>query len=402
MATHDEGRAAPLLALLATAIVTGACAGMVASVFIWLVAKGSHLLWVDLPKQVGVSPFNSWWMFAVPVVGGALVGVGQRVLGNYPISIEEAMETWKAGGHIETVVVPKTFVNSFIALVTGGPVGFEAALTGIIGGMATWISDRVGSAGRMVRQAWGAERVDNLPKAIQELPIWLAVTAGLLAFHWSPLQGLDLGFRFSSSSADLGLKVGLLVFVFAAVVVVPVAWVIVLIRKAERATLFRRSPILIGMAGGLVFAVMAIPDSLVLFSGQQGIQQLPTASHGSLAYILIAKWLALVVALYAGWRGGPVFPTFTAVAAGAVLVAAALGTNPDPVMMAGIAAVSTVFLKGKAPLGFALTLYVVPLSFAGVILVGCLGAAVAFAVAGSLGVLPNPTTTESAAPAAGT
>jgi H+/Cl- antiporter ClcA len=371
----------------------------VAAIFLWAVARGTHLLWVDVPAHFGIDAFGSWWLFAVPIVGGALVGVGQRFLGNYPISIDEALTTWKSGGHIDVVAVPKTFANSFVSLAFGGPVGFEAALTGILGGMATWISGRLNRVGQMVRQAWGAERVDALPHALRELPIWLTVISGLLAFHWWPFGGLDLGFRFASSSDTMGVSGGLLVFAFSAVVVVPVAWMIDVVRRAERATLFQRSPILIGMAGGVVFAAMAIPDSLVLFSGQQGIQQLPSTATGTLAYVMVAKWLALVIALLAGWRGGPVFPTFTAVAACAVLVASALGANPDFVMIAGIAAVSTVFLKGKVPLGFVLTLYAVPLSFAAVILVGCLGAATAFAITGSMGMLPSTGAADTGAPA---
>ena len=180
----------------------------------------------------------------------------------------------------------------------------------------------------------------------------------------------------------------LAVFGFAALVVVPAAWAISVVSRAESATLFRRSPILAGMAGGLLFALLAVPNEFVLFSGQQGIQQLPGLGGWSLLYITVAKWVALVVALLAGWRGGPVFPTFTAIAAFGVLMSGPIQVSPDLLMIAGITAISVVFVKGKLVLAFVLCLYPVPLSYAAVILVGCLGAATALAIARSLGALP--------------
>ena len=57
-------------------------------------------------------------------------------------------------------------------------------------------------------------------------------------------------------------------------------------------------------------------------------------------------------------------------------------------MVAGAAAVSVVFLQGRVPAAFVLALYVAPLSYAGVILVGAIGSATALALAGSLHLLP--------------
>ena len=76
-------------------------------------------------------------------------------------------------------------------------------------------------------------------------------------------------------------------------------------------------------------------------------------------------------------------------------------------MVAGAAAVSVVFLQGKIPAAFVLALYVAPLSYAGVILVGAVGSATALAVAGSLHLLPTaapapPAPDETAAPAPAT
>jgi H+/Cl- antiporter ClcA len=386
----NRGRPASLTALLVTALVTGAFAGLIAAAFIWLIEEGTALVWGELPEAIGVDPFDSWWIIVVPIIGGLLVGVGQIVLGNYPRPLEEAIATWKQGGHIDPDVAPKTAVNSAFALLAGGPVGFEAALTGVVGGTGTWVCERITSVGHLVRQAWGAEHIDGVPDTVRHLPYWLAAVAGLFTFHWLPFGSIDMGFRFTDFDGRLGVGGGLAAFAFGGLVAVPVAWAVAAVQRAEHASYFRRSPIIVGMAGGLAFALLAIPNELVLFSGQQGIQLLPDATTGDLVYIAIAKWAALVIALYAGWRGGPIFPTYVSVAAVGVLVDELVDVGPDIMIVAGIAAAGVVFARGSVPMAFILTLYPVQLTYASVILAGCIGGAAGLAIARSLGGLPTP------------
>ncbi len=388
MDQNVPNRPIKLIELLLTAILGGAFAGFVIGAFIWMIEQGEKFLWSDLPSHFGIDPYKSWWLFAIPIAGGVLVGLGQIVFGNYPRPIDESVATLKAGGRIEPETVPKSGFNSLIALITGGPVGFEAAITSVLGGTATWVGRRISSVGELVNEAWDTKGVEGVPRALHQLPYWLAALAGLFTYRWLPFGGIDLGFRFADFNGGLTVGQGLGAFAMALVVIVPAAWAIQGARSAEKATFYRRSPILIAVAGAIIFALMAVPDHLVLFSGQEGIQMLPDASNGILAYVTIAKWLALIVAFLAGWRGGPIFPTYTAVAAFAVLVTNLLGASPHVYMVAAITAVSIVFVKGSVPLAFILTLYPVPLSYAAVILIGCVGGAVALAVARSAGVLP--------------
>ena len=381
-------------ALLAVAIVGGALAALIAASFIWLYESGLDLVWDTLPEQVGVDPYSSWWPFAILIGGGLLVGLGQILLGNQPESIEKVLAKWKAHGHVEPRTIPATMVNSVFALVAGGPVGFEAALTGLIGGSATWISDRVRGARRFVRQAFGAEDDDSLPRAVRQLPYWLAAVGGLVTYRWLPFGQLDTSFRFGTFDGDLDAGVVLVGFGFAAVVALPIAWAAHVAQRAENAARFRRAPIPFAMGAGLVFALMALPTHLVLFSGQPGYQSLPEVGYGTLAYLVVAKWVALVIALGAGWRGGPVFPLFFSVSAAAVLLADGLGLETDIVMVAGTAAVSSVFLKGRIAAAFLLTLYVAPPSYAVVIVIGAAGAAAALALAGPARLLPPEPTTD--------
>lgn len=170
----------------------------------------------------------------------------------------------------------------------------------------------------------------------------------------------------------------------------PVAWALSVVRRAEEATFFRRSPVFIGMAGGALFATLALGNEFVLFSGQEAIGNLDQFGVGEQLYLTVAKWLALVLALFAGWRGGPIFPMFLAVASLAHALDGLIDVPPAALTAAGLAAVSAVFARGAVVVAFVLTLYVVPLGFAGVILLGCVAGAVALTIARSLGALPAP------------
>lgn len=384
------GRFGSSAALVVTAVVTGALVGVLTAAFIWTYEEGLDLVWTELPDQFDVDPFESWWLPAVLLTGGLLVGLCQRFVGDLPIPIDDAIDRWRTGGRIEASTVPGSALNSAVVLVLGGPVGFEAALTGIIGGGASWVSDRVGPVGRRVRQAWGAARVEGLPDGLQDVPYWLAALAGLFTYRWLPFGHLDLGFRFSPEHGELGITDVAVVVGFAALVTPLVVWAVVAIKGAEGLVARRRSPVGFALGGAVAFTLLALVDHLVLFSGQEGIQQLPGTAVLTLLYLTLAKWLALCIALGTGWRGGPVFPMFFSVAAFGATVDGLVDVDPHLVMIAGIAAVSTVFLKGRIVLAFVLTLYAVPLTFGIVILLGCAGAAAAMTLGRSAGILPAP------------
>ena len=386
-----EGAAAVLGALLVTAAASGAAAGVVAACFIGLVEAGTNLVWSTVPAAAGVQPFDSWWLFAVPILGGVLVGLGRRFLGAHPEPLERILAEWRAGRPVSPKTIPATVLNSLAALITGGPVGFEAALAGLVGGLAAWVGNRVSSLGLLIRQAWGAARVDALPKSTTSLPYWLAAVAGLLAYRALPFGQLDFGFRFDSFSGQLGLGDVAVVFLFAAVISVPVAWAAAAVVRAEGAAVANRFPLPAAVIGGLLFATLALGSEFVLFSGQEGIQRLVGLSTGTLLYLgrremagpghraddRLARWADL--------------PLFFSAAALAIAVQPLLGVAPDVLVMAGVSAVSVVFLRGNVPAAFLLSLYVAPFSYTGIILIAALGAATAFAVAGNLRIVPART-----------
>lgn len=381
-------RAASTGALLATAAVAGAVAGAMAAGFIWLVEGAVHLVWSTIPGWLDLDPFASWWLVAILVLGGLLVGLGQKYVGDYPVPLETNLQLWRNGGRVDPRTLPPTLAASLVNLGMGGPLGFEAALTGIVGACATWVGDRIRSVGTWVREAWGAQRIDGLPTQVRRLPYYLSGVSGLLVYRWLPFGQIDMGFRFTPELEHLGIRDAAVAFGFALVVAVPAAWAAAVVHRAEAATLYRRAPVLAGIAGGLAVAALAAGNQFVLFSGQESLQHLVTLGTGSLVFLAVAKWVALSVALLTGWRGGPIFPLFLAVSALAVACASLLGVDPTILMIAGITTVSLTLLRGNITAAFVLSLYVVPLAFTELMLIGVVGAALGYGLAGAAGLLP--------------
>ena len=113
-------------------------------------------------------------------------------------------------------------------------------------------------------------------------------------------------------------------------------------------------------------------------------------SDGALLYVTVAKFAALLIAVSTGWRGGPIFPLYTSIGAFAIVAADVVGATTDTVQVAALAAVSTVILKGNVPGALVLTLYVVPVSYGFVMVIGSVAAVVVLALLRTSGVIPTP------------
>lgn len=387
---RGRGRASSVALLFGVAALAGAGAAFVGAVFIFVVEQAVALVWEDLPGALGVEPFGVAWTLAIPVLGGALVGLGSRYLGDYPTSLEETLQRWRSGAAPDPKAGPASAVNSLAALAAGGPLGFEAALTSVLGATVEALHRRVRAAGHLVREAWGADRIEGLPRWARSLPAWTSALVGLATFLTLPFGTLDLGFRLEPAEGWAGPRVLVVAAVVAAAAAVPSAWAVAVVRRAEHAGLHHRAPVLSGMVGGLLFAVLALGDSYVLFSGQQALAHIAGLGTGSLLYLALAKWAALVIALVAGWRGGPFFPLFLAVSSLAVAVHGPLGVEPELAVAAAIAAVSVVIVRGRVLVGFVLALYVVPLGYAGTLLVGAAAAAGVLALGARFALVPRP------------
>jgi H+/Cl- antiporter ClcA len=96
----------------------------------------------------------------------------------------------------------------------------------------------------------------------------------------------------------------------------------------------------VGLVAVLFRAITDAPTSLVLFSGEDALAPLiAETSAGVLVAVVVAKGLAYVISLTAGFRGGPTFPAIALGVAVGVLASLVLpGLDLTPAVIAGLAA----------------------------------------------------------------
>jgi H+/Cl- antiporter ClcA len=321
---------------------------------------GIHaLLWEDLPDAFGVA--QNAFLFVVPVcvVGGVLVGVARKRLGEHPKGLEEALVDFRRDRGFDYRHIPQAIVTSILSLGFGAALGPEAALVAIIGGLGTAIGRFVttnaaraqalvyaglaGSLGALFSTP-GAAALPIDDTYARERPgrVWL-ILPGLAAAGagWWVFATLSSGsgyfdytypsYRFAAS--DLGW-----VLVATAAGTVLGLLLVVTGRGTDRiAGRLRSRPVLQSACGGLALGLLASASALVLFSGHEGIQTLIDDTGASIGFLLgvaAAKLAATTLCLSTGWKGGRFFPTMFMGAAVGLALSAALPSLPTMICLA--------------------------------------------------------------------
>ncbi len=385
------------------AVVLGGVGALVTVGFIKLLEWLTDLLWTDLADALGATTAD--WEFVLPVciVGGVLVGMCTRVLGDWPKSLETALADFRRDRAFDYRHLPNSLVASLVALTFGAALGPEAALVAIVGGLASWIGRVIRLGGRAAESLdyvgvmaalgtlFGTAGAAVLPleagdeptppghRLVVLLPGVAAAGAGALVFSaLSSGEGYfeytfrayefafsDLLWAVAAAAGGAGVSVAFLSFSRA-----------VAIPAAPLAT----RPVVLGALGGLALGLLASASALVLFSGHEGIQELIDDTDASTAFLVgiaAAKVAAIALLLAAGWKGGRFFPIMFAGAATGLAIA---GAVPDGAAMVGLAGAMTAAVAAliRRPLAAGLLmLFLFPYDLYPVVAVGAvLGAAI--------------------------
>ena len=319
--------------LIFYAVVLGAIVGLATAVFLlvehWLV----DLIWEVIPHQIGEFTL---YALLICTVGGLLVGLGQHFLGDWPKPMQAALEDVRTQGGFDVAHVPHGVAISLVSLVFGGALGPEAALIGLAGGLGTYVARQLkltaqqaqsltyfsvsGALGAFFRSPLGSAALPlesddgaELPSTWTMIPGIFAGLAGLLVTlllagdtlgvdydflpYTAPRNGLDL-----LIAVPFGLVGGLLGAGYQRLH----DWL------HGKMPAFSPSKIIRGLIGGVTLGLLATFSSLVLFSGQTGMNDLFTHGAEMGGWLLIAaglaKLLAVAVVITTGWKGGEFFP----------------------------------------------------------------------------------------------
>ncbi|MDT2829044.1 chloride channel protein [Enterococcus viikkiensis] len=378
--------------------VLGLIVGVGAALFLTLVNFLIEFVWVSIPHMVSI-PF---YPILVGLFGGVLVGLVQTKLGNYPITMHETLSEFKQKGRVTYQdQIGKNFLAAVIVLMFGASLGPEAALSGILGGMITWMGDHL----KLTLK--NKERLLKLGIGTMLAAIFRAPLAGIgeafeehnyptidnrlkriLLYGLSTLFGL-IGFLsvkrlFPEESVFTLYFSKTIVWKWQAIVLVPLAFLVgglfgILFLKIEMITdeLARKlnHPILAALIAGLCIGVFALWSPYFLFSGEH--QLFPFSKEAiqfplfNLVLLGIGKATLTNICFSFGWRGGKIFPAiFSSTAIGFAVVQ--LFPYTPELIVGVVVATSLTMILNQPYVSAALLLLLFPLQVFPAILISCL------------------------------
>jgi H+/Cl- antiporter ClcA len=339
-----QAKPAPYVRLLGLVILVGLISALVTFTFMFLVSRGTALVWEQATLALGLDP--RFFTLLVCTLGGLLVGLLVKVFGDHNAIFAELMLEFGRTGRFNYRNAPGIVVTAFVSLVSGASLGPEAPLADACGGIGTLISVRLKMDEEETR-AMG----------------FSGVSAMLASFITSPFSGALLGLESAQGSPGgrktyfwvlfpslLSSAVATTVFVLLSgtffgglyqfpdytprlidlVYAAPLGLIggivgllfMVFLRRLQR--LFqpmKTRVVLRGVLGGLGMGIIGALLPLTLFSGENETLDLIThaAEIGVLMLVVLgaAKLLATTLVLATGWKGGYIFPImFASVALG--------------------------------------------------------------------------------------
>lgn len=320
------------------AVLLGALAGFLSALFVRIMEFLQHLIWTVAPANISLE-IGVYTVLAC-TFGGLLVGLAVHKFGEFPKSIEAALEDYKSTHVFDYKHIPQAFLIAILSLGFGAALGPEAGLVAIVGGVATWIGLQLkkvirasftdyltisGVIGLLLHSPVGGSLVaidQQKTKGSQKL--WLIISGVISGFvGWRIfLLGLsgesyfDLGnIVYSFKLADLAWAIlpaigGVLAGLCLAISGKFFEQVFTPLKKRR----YISAPI-----GGAILGLLAAVSPLILFSGHEGIRDLvgnyATYTGVSLIALGLMKGVVASICLATGWKGGQFFPSMFAGAA---------------------------------------------------------------------------------------
>jgi H+/Cl- antiporter ClcA len=354
-----------LIAILAALI--GGAGGVVTAGFLHFVEWGQDLLWKVVTPNL---PLQS---LLLCTLGGLLVGLCQRFLGDHPDkNLNEAVSALIKTGRLEYHHLPQGLANISASLIFGASLGPEAAIVDLLGGLGTWVGDTI----RFLRKRFNLPRPDRPKNRLTEFlhgwPNLIALVVAAIAFV-KLLGGMYSGgflnpgepFRWTNLlwSIPLGLVGAAGGWLFLALQ----TWTQKLVAP------IRRKPILCGTLSGFALGLIALFLPLVLFSGQHFLQSTYNQAVQLGGWILLLTALARLfltnLLLASGWKGGQFLPMIFGGAALGLSVSALFPAVPSSVAALGAMGALVAVVLPQPLIALVLMVLMFPLQYAGISIV---------------------------------
>lgn len=326
--------------LIVYSIFMGGFVGFFTWLFLSVVNIGINFIWHDLKDYFNIK----YWTLIVASIGGILVGITQKYFGEYPKYMDQTLEEFKENKRVEYQSIKKAIINSLMILFFGASVGPEAALTGIIGGIITFVGDKIksqfkrkniideysnilieysmqASAGIIFNAplfglytlSGDSEKDKNILKKIKVIVYAVTTVAGFLVF--ALLSKIDNREFFIVKFGESNIT---FIEVIWAVPLILIAILFSYIYKIYKVMLHKvlnpieNNKLLKGIIGGVSIGIIGTFYPYTLFSGEHQLKDLVNEWSTMSVYMLIPlsllKLLLTEICLLTGHRGGHIFP----------------------------------------------------------------------------------------------
>ena len=323
-------------------ILICAFSGIIIAIIIWAILKimngGISLLWDWIPSNVNI-PF---YTIIVCTIGGLLLGLYRKKIGDYPEELEDVIEKVKKDKFYPYNNIFSICIAALIPLIFGASIGPEAGLTGVIVGLCYWaqnnmhyIKDKVSDIANIgisaslgiifVTPLFGLvmpieEKTDlnkeiTIPKSSKILSIIIATLAAFLMFKLlNNLFGGELGMPHIDSAIITGkeriwgIGIALIGALFGYIYLIFEKISKYIFTNIKKKTNIVFSTVL----GGLILGIIGTILPLTMFSGESQMSELAITYLNYSPWLLIligfVKLLLTNICIKSEWRGGHFFP----------------------------------------------------------------------------------------------
>ncbi|WP_283583689.1 voltage-gated chloride channel family protein [Limosilactobacillus difficilis] len=352
------------------AMVLSLIIGILTGAYLQAVNVIIAFFWRTLPNWLGIVPAWRPWLICLPL--GLVIGLCQKCLGQYPLTIGQVVGEVRIKGHFSWHRWWRILLCGLLILGAGADVGPEASASGLLAGMIYWLGCRYKSALARADELRDASWWRQLATIIGQRTV-STNTLPLISSYFASESakkrayaiwiacgclGLVLFFRAFPQEGVIGFHLPPIAWHWqGALVVIPAlvggwafGWLFAKFGELGEKVAGRPSwPVLKALLGGLLLMAGSTWSTDILFSGEFTIQ--PFAKHAYYLAPLFLIALGLMKALISnfgfalGWRGGTIFPAiFSSLAMGAAL-AQFLGVMPQLTVTIFLAAAITTIIR---------------------------------------------------------
>ena len=300
--------------LVIAAAGLGILIGVLSAAFLYFIDWGQHTIWKSDWSQ------SKYGILLLCTLGGVLVGLCQRYLGDYPKNLHGAVEEIQKTGRLDYTHLPNGLISASVSLIFGASLGPEAAIVNMFGGLSTWVSDQLKKLRGWLGIPESAPEGYRARRLTRQWPNILAIGAAVVVFiigvkdlYGGGILKLNESFAWidllwSVPMALLGITGGVLFLRLG-------RWM------SQRLRFLQQKKVLRGGLSGCFLGLIASVLPMMLFSGQGYMQQIyeQAAKLGFwiLLLIALARLFLINLLLNNGWKGGQFFPLmFSSIAIG--------------------------------------------------------------------------------------